>query len=747
MARSSALIVAVLLCTAASAQSLRPAAADAEARSFRGRVAARNSGQPLARARVAVAAESAPSDAVLTGDDGRFSIPLARASDLILTVTKAGYAAKRLRVSRKTVLSNTVEYVRLDVGAAVSGRVVESSGQPAVATSVAVVRAEGQDRTDAPRQWVGETDDRGEYRIGSLPAGRYIVKAGRSPATVPVAVKAGDDVSGVNLVVTKVPDNSAREDRLFNVRPGQHGQGRAVVQGRILGDLGEPLAGARVVLLRHGVNVRTASADANGTYSLEGIPDGRYTLRATNAGYVALEYGQRKSIEMGRTLQLRGDETLRGIEFVLPRGNAATGTVLDEHGQPVEGAVIRALQLRFVSDRLVAKAVPGVRERRTDDRGQYRLFGLLPGAYLVTASIDAAVSSGERGKSHGYAPSYYPGSANIGDAWPVHVDVGRDVYDAHIVLAPSPAFRVSGTVLDSHGKGLKGLMLLTTSRRSGGVATEPRTVPVNGVFVFNNVPPGDYVLQATAAGGSADPSEFAAEYFRVRDGDVSLTLRTSPGTEMNGDVRVDGGARDVSTFSILPVSADFDRAPIAGQQFVTINEGGGRLAFLGLHGPVRFVLSGAPAGWYLKSVSINGTDATDAPYDFTFKNKWPADARILVSASGATIRGRVVDDRSAQVSEYTVVVFAADPARRFAHSRFTKFARPSQDDSFEVSGLPPGEYRVAAVRSLDTAVGAGDWHDPGMLDTVSAEAQRVTVTEREVLDLTLRILTPSATRH
>jgi hypothetical protein len=216
---------------------------------------------------------------------------------------------------------------------------------------------------------------------------------------------------------------------------------------------------------------------------------------------------------------------------------------------------------------------------------------------------------------------------------------------------------------------------------------------------------------------------------------------------VNAYVHVEGGARDGSPFAILPVSADFDRAPIAGQQVVAIEKWSGRLAFQGLHGPVRFVLSGAPAGWYLKSVSVNGTDTTDVPYDFASRNKWPAEARIVISASGATIRGRVVDDRSAPVSEYTVVVFAADRARRFFHSRFTKFARPSQDDSFEVSGLPPGEYRVAAVGSLDTAVGAGEWQDPAMLGTVSTGAQRVTVAEGDVLDLTLRTLTPSATRH
>jgi hypothetical protein len=515
----------------------------------------------------------------------------------------------------------------------------------------------------------------------------------------------------------------------------------------VLADSGEPLPGARVRLLRHGVNLRTASADANGGYLLDGIPEGRYTLQAMNPGYVALEYGQRKSTEPGRTLHVRHAQMLRGIEFVLPRGNVVTGNVIDEHGQPVEGAVVRALQLRFVSDRMMTRAVPGVRERRTDDRGYYRLFGLLPGEYFVTASIDAAVS-GRRGASHGYAPSYYPGTANIGEAWRVPVDLERDTYGAHVVLAPSPAVRVSGTVHDSQGRAFHGLMLLTTSRWSRAVATEPRTVPVNGTFIFNNVPPGDYVVQATAPSDAAVRSEFVTDYVRVSDGDVSLSLVTSPGARISGRVFVDGTiAPGQHTYSIVPVPADLDRAPIAGQGVLRTTEPDGRFAMSGVHGPFRLALSGGPPEWYVKRVTINGMDVTDAPYEFHARSPWAASASVLISANGGTIRGRVIDDRSAPVSEYTVIVFANDPAKRFAHSRYTKFARPSQDDSFELTGLPPGDFRVAAVASLDTAADAGAWQDPAMLGRLSPSAERVTVSEGSLLDLTLRRIAPSSTRR
>jgi hypothetical protein len=135
------------------------------------------------------------------------------------------------------------------------------------------------------------------------------------------------------------------------------------------------------------------------------------------------------------------------------------------------------------------------------------------------------------------------------------------------------------------------------------------------------------------------------------------------------------------------------------------------------------------------------------PYDFTYKGAWTADGRIVISPNGATIRGRVVDDQSAPVHEYTVIVYAADREKRFAHSRFTRFGRPSQDDEFEVSGLPPGDYRVAAVPSLDVTDRAGDWQNPVLLETLSARAHRVTVEEGAVVDLTLRSVVTAATRR
>jgi len=158
-----------------------------------------------------------------------------------------------------------------------------------------------------------------------------------------------------------------------------------------------------------------------------------------------------------------------------------------------------------------------------------------------------------------------------------------------------------------------------------------------------------------------------------------------------------------------------------------------------LFGPLRFALHGAPSGWYLKSVRIGGGDVTDEPFLFPPRSVFHPHARFVIATNGARISGTIIDDADQTVSDYTVVVFPVDGSKRFAHSLFLTFARPSQDDSFEVAGLPPADYFVAAVETLDATAGAGEWQDPAVLDTLAREAKRVKLSEGELVDLTLRL--------
>jgi hypothetical protein len=253
------------------------------------------------------------------------------------------------------------------------------------------------------------------------------------------------------------------------------------------------------------------------------------------------------------------------------------------------------------------------------------------------------------------------------------------------------------------------------------------------------VPPGDYVLQAIESDAVSSLPEFGFQYVRVTEGDQSLILKTSSGATMRGRVTMEGEAGPAGAqFQIKVVPADLDRAPVRESRHTRYSESG-YFEVSGLHGLTRFVLIGAPPNWYLKSAVVNGRDATDQPHEFGWFYNHDADGRFVVSPRAAVIRGRVVDGNAAPVAEYTVLVFPRDRKKWFAHSRYLKFTRPSQDDSFEVNGLPPGEYCVVAVPSLDATDSGGEWQNPDVLETLVDAAERVTLGESDVVSLSLTL--------
>jgi hypothetical protein len=111
-----------------------------------------------------------------------------------------------------------------------------------------------------------------------------------------------------------------------------------------------------------------------------------------------------------------------------------------------------------------------------------------------------------------------------------------------------------------------------------------------------------------------------------------------------------------------------------------------------------------------------------------------------VSTPGAAISGHVTDAASAPVSSYTVVVFPTDRTKWLVTPRVLTLARPAPDGSFEVAGLQPGEYWVAATDPVDSNDPSGDSLKPETLERLSFRATRVTLTERQRVMTVLRLI-------
>src|SRR3954467_10031982 len=156
------------------------------------------------------------------------------------------------------------------------------------------------------------------------------------------------------------------------------------ITGRVLAaDSGRPVKRARVfataVELPGGRGMLT---DDSGVFDLAELPAGRYTLTVSKSGFVALSYGQRRPLQAGTPLQLADGQQLKGIEFQLPRGSVISGRVLDEDGDAMPGVMVRVMRYQYLQgERRLTAAGNG----QTDDKGQYRVWGLMPGDYYVNA--------------------------------------------------------------------------------------------------------------------------------------------------------------------------------------------------------------------------------------------------------------------------------------------------------------------------------------------------------------------------
>src|SRR5687768_47084 len=196
----------------------------------------------------------------------------------------------------------------------------------------------------------------------------------------------------------------------------------AIVRGRVTAADGSPLRLARIAMVEATTRRSIGEAtDADGRYEFREVPAGTYTVTARKAGFATMEFGQRRPADPGKRIRVADAETVERIDLTLPAAAAVAGRVIDENGDPVEGAAVSIYTMTFVHGR--KRLVASGAERRTDDLGRFRLFNINPGEYVISA---AAATTGQQ-RMPGYAAAYYPGAHSLADAEVVAVKTGDDL--------------------------------------------------------------------------------------------------------------------------------------------------------------------------------------------------------------------------------------------------------------------------------------------------------------------------------
>lgn len=547
----------------------------------------------------------------------------------------------------------------------------------------------------------------------------------------------------------------------------------ARITGRVLtADTGRPVKRARALITAAELpGGRGSLTDENGLFDFTDLPAGRYNLTVSKSGFVSLSYGQLRPLQSGTPLQLGDGQQIKGIEFRLPRGSVISGHVLDEDGEPMPGAMVRIMRYQYLQgNRQLAPAGTA----QTDDKGQYRVWGLMPGDYYVNA-VTRIADLGGRGFGPGggpggrggpgvggaiagivggalggnvatlfggvgddqdrvaYAPTYYPGVGSVNEALPITVGLSQEALDIDFNLQLVRTSRVSGHVTNPDGTPTtSGNVNLTPDGAAGGRGpigpNYGSRIEWDGNFSIGNVPPGRYTLRAR--GNDTEVPQYATQPLTVSGGEVSdVPVVLLPGASLSGSV----------TFlpSQLPVPGDLTQVRIAAPATDQFGIGPNPNARVDKEG--HFTLDGVPAGahlirpngglrgWALKSVTIDGRDMTDTPIDLKSGQK-VANVSVTFTDKLSEIAGTVTDQQGTPFTDFTVLAFPTDPSLWRPQSRHIMTARPDQTGKFRIRGLPPAEYYVVTVEPTEQ----GEWFEPAFLDQHRPGAARLTLGEGDV---------------
>ena len=553
----------------------------------------------------------------------------------------------------------------------------------------------------------------------------------------------------------------------------------ATISGRVV-DLGTglPLKRARVTARSSEVRERVgAQTDEAGRFVLADLPEGRYTLSVSKPGFITLSYGQRRPRQPATPVQVNAGQHLRNVNFNLPPGSVITGHVVDEDGAALPLATVRVL--RYVYRRGQQQLVPAGTDR-TDDRGQYRIFGLEPGDYYVSAVVPRQLQSrgggrfagpggqlrpggfggaavaGPRGQFPGapvieeavdepdplgYAATYYPGVTSVGEAARLTVGLSAELGAVDFAVRLVPTATVSGMVFNADGTPASAAQVMLTPD-TGSVLADVRLgarVQGDGGFDVRNVPPGRYVLRALTRGrrrGGGTPT-FASQALSVDGYDLSdLTLVLAPGATVSGSISFETTSQTPpdSVTRIRVTANSLDPIPFAGSVDARVESDATFQLQNVADGPRLVRAAGVPDGWILKAVYLTGQDVIDTPIDFGSTGHVEG-LELVFTDQVSQLTGVVHDGQGVPLPDFTVIAFPANETLWQPQSRHIQASRPDQNARYQIRGLPPGEYLLTAV----DVVQQGEWFDPRFLARLRSSALRLSIDEGEARDLNLTL--------
>ena len=419
--------------------------------------------------------------------------------------------------------------------ATIRGRVVAADNGAPVRR--AQVRAQG---VGPPR--LASTDANGNFELRDMPAGRWTLMASKAGF---VTRRLGQTRPFESVPPLDVAEAQQIDHANFVLPRG------AAVTGRVYDEYGDPVAGARVQVMRYqmlrgrrqltptGVVDQT---DDTGAYRLYGLSPGEYyvsgSLRGTlleaaaddGTRYAPTYYPGTGNVAEAQRVTVGTGEELAGINFALlpVRSVRVSGIVVDSAGMPLTNGVIS-----------LANEVDGEGEQfgagRIRPDGAFTITNVSPGSYALIAT------AGGRREINANA-------ATEPEVAYLPLTVGQDDITG-LTVTTSRGGAVAGTIVAERGTGTlqaNGIVVQAQSLRPApGLGGRNAQANASGAFSLNGLVgpqvirvdrvPQDWMVKSIEISGTDvtdRPLEFRGNE-RVTDARITLTNRI---TEINGMV-------------------------------------------------------------------------------------------------------------------------------------------------------------------------------------------------------------------
>ena len=483
--------------------------------------------------------------------------------------------------------------------------------------------------------------------------------------------------------------------------------------------------------------------DNNGRFQFKGVDPGRYHLSVNRVGFVSQEYGQKKPDDPGALLTLRPGQEVKDLLFRLIPSAVIAGKILDEDGEPLPDVVVSALRQGYLEGkRSLATETTG----QTDDLGEYRLFGLPPGRYFVSAVFPqwGRFSRGEDSEDaqpsqQGYARMYYPGTPDAAKATPITIKAGEEIPSVEILMRQVLVYRIRGHVYNqiTHKAGTQtSILLLPRTKTHEWTFGEQRSLvqKQDGSFEVSDVLPGSYVL--TAMWFDEGKVHTARVPLDVSNADVEgIALTIAPGVDINGRIIWEGTpSLEQDELFVMPESLEMTFGFASNSRVAP----GNTFALKGVSDGVYLArVWGQGKDCYVKDVQYAGASALED--GFTVKGAVAGTLEITISSRGARVQGSVADSDGLPAAGIHVVL-VPDQSHR-AQYRLYKTQTTDQYGHFEMRGIAPGDYKVFSWEDAES----GAWEDPEFLRPFEEKGERITLQDGEQKTLNLNAIRTKAT--